>query len=156
MKTMLIVTTLAQLGAAFALADSLPTPKVQAPNLLHLSRGIDSSSQIDISVGNPFHLQANPASKSNLIPTELTIDVPAEITIKSVTYPPASAFRLNQAAAPINVYQGDFGIAFALQANQLATAGKRLLHAKLRYQACDEKTCFRPSEIPFEFWVEIQ
>jgi hypothetical protein len=155
MKTALIA-LLTLIAAISALADSLPTPKIQAPNLMHLSRGIDSTSQIDVSVGKRFHIQANPASKNNLVPTELTIEVPSEITIKKVTYPTGSAFHQLQASLPISVYQGDFGIAFSLQANQLATRGKRLLHAKLRYQACDEKTCFRPAEIPFDFWVEIQ
>lgn len=142
---------------SLAMADSaLPAPKIQAPNLMHLARGKDSSSQIDVSVGTPFHIQANPASKKNLIPTELIIETPTGISVKGVTYPQGAPFRLNQVAAPIAVYHGQFGIGFSLSTSRAASPGKRLVHAKLRYQACDEKTCFRPSEVPFDFWVEIQ
>ena len=140
-----------------ALADaSLPTPKIQAPNLMHLSRGRSNSSQIDVTIDNPFHLQANPASKKNLIATELLIDAPPGIAVNAVTYPVGVPFRLSQVGAPISVYQGSFGIAFSLVASAQAHRGKSLVQAKLRYQACDEKTCFKPSQVPFDFWVEIQ
>lgn len=142
---------------SLAMADAaLPAPKIQAPNLMHLARGKDSAAQIDVSLGAPFHIQANPASKKNLIPTELMIETSSGISLKAVTYPQGAPFRLNQVAAPISVYQGQFGIGFSLNASARAPRGKRLVHAKLRYQACDEKTCFRPSEVPFDFWVEIQ
>lgn len=137
-----------------ALADSLPVPKIQAPNLLHLSRGRETASQIDVSLDRRFHIQTNPASRKNMIPTVLEIDAPPAISVRSVSYPDGTPFHMGQ--TDLSVYQGDFGIRFALGAKADAKRGKQLVHAKLKYQACDEKACFRPSEVPFDFWVEIQ
>jgi hypothetical protein len=153
---------------ASAQADlGTPAPRIQPPNLLRLSRGKDSASQIDVSIDPKFHMQANPASRKNLIPTELTFDPPSGITVQSVSYPTGSLFRFGAPQAPqapqtsgssgdLSVYQGDFGIRFALHATQHAHLGKQLVRAKLRYQCCDEKACFRPSEVSFDFWVDIQ
>jgi hypothetical protein len=124
-------------------ASTLPVPKIQPPNLLHLERGKVTASQIDVALAEPFHVQANPASKPELIPTQLIFEAAKGISISSIHYPVGTT------------YQGNFAIEFVLKASAKVHRGKQLVHAKLKYQACDEKTCFRPSDVPFEFWVEI-
>jgi hypothetical protein len=136
-------------------ASTLPIPKIQAPNLVHLERGKTTAAQIDVSLAKPFHVQANPASKPHLIATELVFEAALGISVSSVQYPVGVLFHLSPGTEAISTYQDHFAIEFVLKAGSKVHKGKQLLHAKLKYQACDEKTCFRPSDVPVEFWVEI-
>ena len=137
-------------------AGPLPAPKIQPPNLVHLGRGKTVTTQIDVAIAKPFHVQANPASKAGMVATEIIVEPAPGIRLEKVRYPHGVPFKFAQAGEPIEVYEGEFGIGLVLKADGHAEKGKQNVHAHLKYQACDEKTCFRPTELPFEFSVEIE
>jgi hypothetical protein len=156
--TVLSIAFLGLTAVAFA-SPTLPTPKIQPPNVVHVTRGQVATSQIDVMISKPFHLQSNPASKSNLVPTVLEIQTPSGITVGTIQYPEGTPLRFSSssdASETISTFQGHIGIEFSLKADLKQNKSKQLVHAKLKYQACDEKTCYRPSDVPFDFWVEIQ
>jgi hypothetical protein len=128
---------------------------------IHLAPMEQKPVQIEVKVLKGFHLQANPASRENLIPTELIFDPSPLLQISSPNYPQGTPFRFSPVGNEILTYSGSFQI--GVQISRLPAAAKAgagsaqkttLLKGKLRYQACDEKTCLRPSALPFEFWVE--
>jgi len=121
--------------------------------------------QIEVKVLKGFHLQANPASRENLIPTELILDPSPQLQFSTPNYPKGTPFRFSPVGNEILTYSGSFQI--GVQISRLPATAKTatspaqnptlktmLVKGKLRYQACDEKTCLRPSALPFEFWVE--
>lgn len=117
--------------------------------------------QIEVNVIQGFHVQANPASRENLIPTELILDPSPELEFSSPVYPKGTPFRMNPVGSEILTYSGSFQIGVqisrqktTLQPTSQSPTKSTLIKGKLRYQACDEKTCLRPSAVPFEFWVE--
>jgi Disulphide bond corrector protein DsbC len=117
--------------------------------------------QIDVNVIQGFHVQANPASRENLIPTELILEPSSQLQFSTPTYPKGTPFRMSPIGTEVLTYSGSFQI--GVEISRLKTDAKlisksppksTLVKGKLRYQACDEKTCLRPSAVPFEFWVE--
>jgi hypothetical protein len=141
-----------------ALAQADPRPQqvtLQSPD--HVSLGMKPKRvQIDILVAKGFHLQANPASREGLIPTEIQIEPSPLFLFSSFTYPKGTSFRLSQDAGEILTYSGNFPVSFELsrQPPTDIPKEKKLIKGQIHYQACDDHVCMRPSSIPFEFWVE--
>jgi len=122
--------------------------------------------EIDVNVLQGFHVQANPTSRENLIPTELILEPSSKLQFSTPTYPKGTPFRMSPIGSEVLTYSGSFQI--GVEISRLKTDAKEtdakllsnsplkstLVKGKLRYQACDEKTCLRPSAVPFEFWVE--
>jgi thiol:disulfide interchange protein DsbD len=110
--------------------------------------------QIDVNVIQGFHVQANPASRENLIPTELILEPSSQLQFSIPTYPKGTPFRMSPIGTEVLTYSGSFQIGVAISRLSKSPLKSTLVKGKIRYQACDEKTCLRPSAVPFEFWVE--
>jgi hypothetical protein len=144
------------LSLTVANADSkAPQMTLQSPE--HVSLGVGSKRiQIDILVAKGFHVQANPASREGLIPTEIQLEPSPLFVFSEYTYPKGSPLRLTQGAGEILTYSGNFPLSFELtrQPPTAITKERKLVKGQIHYQACDDHVCMRPSSIPFEFWVE--
>ncbi len=111
--------------------------------------GKTTSVKAVIEIGEGFHIQSNPASRSNLIPTKF--DVP---NIK-VEYPKGSPYQLQSGGQAISVYSGK--VEFPIEVDVPANAkGKYSLKGKFRYQACNSQTCFFPITEPVEILIDVK
>ncbi len=97
-----------------------------------------------------MHVQANPASRKNLIPTTLVFEVTRGLEIGAAVYPLGKPFRLKGTDGDIATYDGEVEIRVPLTATSKAKAGRRKLKGKLRYQACEETSCFFPMTLAVE------
>lgn len=102
-----------------------------------------------------MHIQANPASKKNLIPTTLTVNGAEGLEVGAPAYPTSKSFRLKGSDSDIATYDGDVEIRVPLTATGKAKSGRRRLQGKIRYQACEETSCFFPMTIAFDAQVSI-
>jgi len=92
--------------------------------------------QLDIAPG--FHVNANPASLPNLIPTTVLLD--GKPLVAGVRYPPPQTFRPAFAPQAIAVWEGRVRLEIpALTPQQGALA--------VKVQACNATTCLAPSVI---------
>lgn len=96
-----------------------------------------------------FHIQSNPASSPNLIATSVKIDGPHGILWGQITYPPGKPYRLVGATHEISTYDGKLALNIPFTIS--STKKGRLVGAgKVKYQACNDKTCFFPQTLTFE------
>ncbi len=100
--------------------------------------GADLVVTMDIDPG--YHVNANPASDPDLIPTTLTLAGQADL---AVDYPAPVAFKAPFAPDGIDVYQGRV----VLRAHLDAAPASWPAHATLRVQACNDRACFAPSTV---------
>jgi hypothetical protein len=142
---------------------SQPPVALEYPEHIPLGSTESKPVQIEVNVLKGFHLQANPASRENLIPTELIVEPSSLLQISTPSYPKGTPFRFSPIGNEILTYTGKFQIGLQISRLQPGSYKRQkpkpvtasmLVKGKLRYQACDEKTCLRPSALPFEFWVE--
>lgn len=98
---------------------------------------------VSLRVQEGFHVQSNPA-RSPQIPTTLSLEESEGILPGKVVYPKGKPYRLQSSANELSVYEGKFNLRVPLSADSSLPSGKRTLKGKLRYQACNEKTCFFP------------
>ena len=89
-----------------------------------------------------WHVNANPASESYLIPTAIeSADDP--FTLLSVEYPSGEPKSFAFSESPLKVYEGEASFRLSVQAPSDA-AGDMQLTIRVRYQACNNELCREP------------
>ena len=102
-----------------------------------------------------MHVQANPASKPNLIATALTVTSKEGLEVKTPTYPEGKPYRLKDSSEDISCYEDEFQIRVPIGTGVASKLGKVELDASLRFQACNDKTCFFPQKREMKIPVQI-
>jgi cytochrome c biogenesis protein CcdA/DsbC/DsbD-like thiol-disulfide interchange protein len=110
---------------------------------------------LQVKVAPGFHIQSDKPRDPSLIPLTLTIDVPAGVSVEGLTFPPPKDFTLKGSDQPLAVFEGAFPIEARLAIAKDHPAGEITIPARLRYQACDDTTCFRPTTIPATWTLNI-
>ncbi len=107
-------------------------------------------------VDKPYHVNSNPASEDYLIPTELKIEVGKGYKVGTIEYPKPieKAFAFSE-GKPIKIYEGRVPIRLQLTLDKTVPKGILTVKATLRYQACDDTTCYPPRRTPIEIKIPI-
>lgn len=129
--------------------------KLNAPKALVVKQGKTEVAVISGVVAPGMHIQANPASMPNLIPTELKIDSRKGLEVGKVVYPPGKTYRLKGSDRDLLTLDGPFEIKVPVTA-ALAKVGKVELKGALRFQACNDTTCFFPEKLDFSLPVQVK
>lgn len=110
---------------------------------------------VRFTVDEGLHIQANPASKRNLIPTTVTLVEDGGILPGEPVYPNGKPFRLEGSDEDIATYDGKVEIRVPITAASSAKPGKVNLDGKIRYQACNAKSCFFPMVLKLSLPVRV-
>jgi thiol:disulfide interchange protein len=100
---------------------------------------------LTVTLPDGFHVQSNKPRDPDLIATALTIDAPAGVTVKEVVFPTPIDLKQVGASQPLAVFERTFAIGVQLTLASTVAPGSVDVPARLRYQACDDKTCFAPT-----------
>ena len=91
-----------------------------------------------------LHVQSNTPADPGFIATVLTVEPPAGMTVEELVYPAASELRQVGLDEPLSVYGPDFVIGVRLKVAPTVAPGTVVISARVRYQACNDRVCFRP------------
>jgi thiol:disulfide interchange protein DsbD len=91
-----------------------------------------------------LHVQSNTPADPGFIATVLTVEPPAGMTVEELVYPAASELTQVGLDEPLSVYEHDFVIGVRLKVASTVTPGTVVISARVRYQACNDRVCFRP------------
>jgi Disulphide bond corrector protein DsbC len=107
-------------------------------------------------VESPYHINSSQPLTQELIPTQLHFSLPAEVAIGKLKYPAGTLMSFPfDPSTKLSVYSGDFGIRGLVLAPGQASTGTYTIHGELRYQACDNNSCYPPKKLPFTFNVKV-
>lgn len=144
--------------------DSIATPGMTPKGVANVQwyvsrnpvpRNSDFEIAVVVEIPAAYHMNAHKVSDEFLIPTTLTAELPAGIHQSDVTYPSGKLRKFSFSPAPLNVYQGKVTIFMKLGAAADAKTGSLELPLTLRYQACNESTCFPPVRVPLRASVNV-
>lgn len=100
-----------------------------------------------------FHVNSDKPLSDNIIPLRLTWNAgPLEAT--AIRYPKPETIELGP--DKLTVFSGSFEITTVFTAPGNAAAGSTEVTGHIRYQACNNRMCFRPSTIDVRIPVTIQ
>jgi thioredoxin:protein disulfide reductase len=98
-----------------------------------------------VSLPEGLHTQSNTPRDPNLIPTVLTIDPPAGVTVDEIVFPPSTDLKQAGQDQPLAVFEHVFVIGVRATLAKGVAPGELTLPAHLRYQACDANLCYPPT-----------
>jgi hypothetical protein len=122
-----------------------------------ISAGFSEKVTLEFRVGPTFHINSNTPKAELLIPTRLLLSPPKELAVSKIQYP--AGLDASFPFAPtetLNVYAGRFVITAVVNAPRTTPAGTYHMRGTLRYQACDNRACYPPKQLPVEFDVKVQ
>ncbi len=159
MKTLLTSALLLVTAWAFAqdeFGPKGPVVTVAAAPVVTVAQGKAVTVPITFNVAGGYHINSNHPKSDYLIPTALKVEATTDIVIGKTTYP--DGHDMSFAFSPdekLNVYTGNFIVDVLVRPLRSVQPGKYIVRGTLKYQACDNKACYPPKNLPVSFDVKI-
>ncbi|MGA9354842.1 MAG: protein-disulfide reductase DsbD domain-containing protein [Terriglobales bacterium] len=159
MKKFLMCALLLLSAWAFAQEEFGPKGPVvilTAAPVVTVTQGKSIAAPLTFNVAGGYHINSNHPNSDYLIPTALKVEATTDIVIGKTTYPDGK--DMSFAFAPdekLNVYTGDFEVDVLVRPLRSVQPGKYVVRGTLKYQACDNKACYPPKNLPISFDVKI-
>jgi len=109
---------------------------------------------LQVSLPSGFHVQSNKPRDPLLIATALSVEPPAGVSVAEVVFPTPVDLKQTGADQPLAVFEQSFSIGVRLLVPPTA-AGEIVVPAKLRYQACNDRMCFAPTNLTTQWSLRV-
>jgi thiol-disulfide isomerase/thioredoxin len=110
---------------------------------------------LKVTLGAGLHVQSNTPRDPAFIPTVLSFEPPAGVTIEAIEYPPSMDLAQAGLAQPLSVYGTEFAIRIRAALAAGVAPGELTIPGRLRYQACNDKACFPPVTVPVNWRLTV-
>ncbi len=117
--------------------------------------GTTIRASLNVSLPKDVHVQSDKPRDPALIPTVLTIDPPAGVTVAEIVYPTPTDLAQAGQKQPLAVFGPTFAIEVRLALAKDLAAGDVTVPARLRYQACDAKVCYPPARADVQWTLHL-
>jgi Disulphide bond corrector protein DsbC len=134
-----------------ALAATSAEGTVAVGKLMPITAEPGTKTEISVAIDIPpgFHVQANPASRPELIPLSIRVTESASLTIGTPLYPAGRLRRVDASPELISLYEGSIRLGIPVEVPMDAGPGERIVRGLVRFQACDDKRCHLPATVAF-------
>jgi DsbC/DsbD-like thiol-disulfide interchange protein len=132
-------------------APTITSEAVSAP----VAPGATTHLRLTVVLPSGLHVQSDKPRDPALIPTALTLTIPAGASILRISYPHPTDLRQAGGGEPLAVFSGTFVIDVELAIARSATSGTLEIPGTLRYQSCTEQVCFPPARAPVTWRVKV-
>jgi thioredoxin:protein disulfide reductase len=156
-KSLIPIVVCGALLVASTASAQIRRPRAEVTPLVEhesVAAGAPLRAALKVALPEGLHTQSNKPRDPLLIPTELTIDAPATITVDEIVWPPSTDFVVAGQDKPLAVFEHEFAIGVALKVAANAPAGDITVPVKLRYQACDATICYAPATAQSQWTVK--
>jgi cytochrome c biogenesis protein CcdA/thiol-disulfide isomerase/thioredoxin len=116
--------------------------------------GTDIRLALKVVLPDGFHVQSNKPRDPLLIATELTVDPPAGATVAEVVFPAPVDLKQAGVDQPLAVFEQNFAVGVRLAIAPTA-GGELVVPARLRYQACNDTTCYAPTSVTTQWTLRV-
>jgi hypothetical protein len=132
-----------------------PQLAVTPPEQISIKRGASATVKVTATLNEGFHLNSHTPQEEYLIPLSLKW-TPGSVEAADIVYPKPQMIKLPFSEKPISALTGKFEITTEFKAPATAAVGPSTVIGKLRYQACNDKSCFPPKTLDVKLPVEVQ
>jgi thioredoxin:protein disulfide reductase len=110
---------------------------------------------IRVTLPEGFHIQSNQPRDKSLIPTVLGVDPPTGVKPLEVVFPKDIDFKQEGITEPLAVFEREFVVGARFEIDKTVPAGELVIPGRLRYQACDDKVCYRPMTADVSWTIPV-
>src|ERR1700754_19837 len=125
-----------------------------APDKIKKGRVVRGSVVIDIPSG--LHVQSSKPLDKYLIATKLDVETPSGMKVGPISYPRAVMRNLKFSKSAVAVYEGRATIRFNLTVPASYSGSSGEIKGKLRFQACNDESCFPPVTREVKMWLNVE
>ncbi len=139
--------------ASLAQSKVLSTNVFLSKNSVLPGEEIRVALQLDIEKG--WHINAHTPLETSLIPTEVVLETHPNFTVEEIHYPKPKRKTFQFIQGELEIYEGRVLIFMNLTVSTKAAPGESGISGKVKYQACDDKSCLLPMEAAFSTSIPI-
>ena len=117
--------------------------------------GTDVRVALQVRLAEGLHVQSDKPRDPSLIPTVLTVESPQGVSVAEIVYPPSTDLEQAGVDQPLAVFEREFAIGLRLAIGSDVSPGDFTVPARLRYQACNDTTCFAPATADTSWTIRV-
>jgi thioredoxin:protein disulfide reductase len=121
-----------------------------------IGRGRTVSGTIVMDVPSGFHTNSNRPLEKFLIATQLQIEAPQGVKVGPVLYPRAVLRSVRFSKSKVSVFEGRTTMRFSVTVPRNFSGNSAELKARLRFQSCNDDTCFPPQTREVKLWLGVE
>ncbi len=125
-----------------------------APDKTKKGRIVRASIVMDIP--NGLHVQSSKPLDKFLVATKLDVETPSGLQVGPISYPRALMRKLKFSKAAVAVYEGRATLRFNVTVPANYSGGSGEIKGKLRFQACNDDSCFPPVTREVKMWLNVE
>ena len=125
-----------------------------APEKIKKGRSVRATVVMDIPHG--LHVQSNKPLDKFLVPTKLDVETPSGMSVGPISYPRPVMRKLKFSKGNVAVYEGKAMIRFNVTVPANYSGGSGEIKGKLRFQACNDDSCFPPVTREVKMWLNVE
>jgi len=125
-----------------------------APDKVKKGRVVRASVVMDIPSG--LHVQSNRPLDKFLVATKLEVETPSGMKIGPISYPRALMRKLKFSKGTVAVYEGRTTLRFNVTVPPNYSGSSGEIKGKLRFQACNDESCFPPVTREVKMWLNVE
>ena len=127
---------------------------VVMPDKVKKGRVVRASVTMDIPSG--LHVQSSKPLDKFLVATKLEVETPSGTRVGPISYPRALMRKLKFSKSSVAVYEGQAVIRFNVTVPANYSGGSGEIKGKLRFQACNDDSCFPPLTREVKMWLNVE
>ena len=125
-----------------------------APDKIKKGRIVRATIVMDIPGG--LHVQSNRPLDKYLVATKLDVETPSGMQAGPVSYPRPVMRNLKFSKGAVAVFEGRATMRFNVTVPANYNGGSGEIKGKLRFQACNDESCFPPVTREVKMWLNVQ
>ena len=125
-----------------------------APDKVKKGRVVRATVVMDIPSG--LHVQSSKPLDKFLVATKLDVETPSGMNVGPISYPRALMRKLKFSKNTVAVYEGKAMIRFNVTVPANYSGGSGDIKGKLRFQACNDESCFPPITREVKMWLNVE
>src|SRR5262249_19976009 len=111
--------------------------------------------QLVIDVNSGYHIQSSTPLDEGLIATQVYIEPVKDLELSKPIYPRGKERSDPALGGKLSEYAGQVVIGLPMEAAETLSGERKQIRGVLKYQACDDKTCFPPEDVQFAIDVPV-
>jgi len=120
---------------------------VYAPEAQTIPAKKPATLELRFQIVDGYHVNSHKPASDFLIPTVVTLEPAAGVKISEPQYPAGKPYAFSfDPGTKLDVYVGTFTVKLPV----VVSAGEHTLDGTLKYQACDNASCYPPRTVPLK------
>lgn len=121
-----------------------------------VKKGRIARAKVVLDIPSGLHVQSNRPLDKFLVPTKLEVETPQGMRVGPISYPRALMRKLKFSKGAVAVFEGRAVLRFNVTVPANYSGGSGEIKGKVRFQACNDESCFPPVTREVKMWLNVE